>query len=141
MGNMLTFSMQADVIVNSVPTDMKLEARPGFAKVISEAAGSQLQNEIDKRYPNGIKVGELAVTGGYSLQCTKIYHGNLTAFTAKKEAGLLPEQVNLCKKNLFCTTVQFSKRVIFTVILSQNATVDVICIKHLMMIRLLFSDI
>lgn len=84
---------RADVIVNSCPSDMKLDARPGLAKAMYEAAGSGLQAEIDQTYPNGIKIGDLAVTGGHSLHCKKLYHGCMTYFYAKKESGMLPEKV------------------------------------------------
>ncbi|CAG2202843.1 PARP10_14_15 [Mytilus edulis] len=61
---------RADVIVNSCPSDMKLDARPGLAKAMYEAAGSGLQAEIDQNYPNGLKIGDLAVTDGHSLHCS-----------------------------------------------------------------------
>ena len=85
--------MQADVIVNSCPSDMKLDARPGSAKVMYKGAGSGLQAEIDQNYPNGLKIGDLAVTDGHSLHCKKLYHGCMTSFYAKKASGLLPEKV------------------------------------------------
>lgn len=72
---------------------MKLDARPGLGKAMYEAAGSGLQAEIDKNYPNGIQIGHLAVTGGHSLHCKKLYHGCMTSFYAKKASGLLPEKV------------------------------------------------
>ncbi|CAG2214767.1 PARP10_14_15 [Mytilus edulis] len=84
---------RADVIVNSCPSNMKLDARPGLAKAMYDAAGSGLQAEIDQNYPQGIKIGDLAVTGGHSLHCKKLYHGCMTSFYAKKERGLLPEKV------------------------------------------------
>ncbi|XP_076118299.1 protein mono-ADP-ribosyltransferase PARP15-like [Mytilus galloprovincialis] len=84
---------RADVIVNSCPSDMKLDSRPGLAKAMYEAAGSGLQAEIDQNYPNGLKIGDLAVTDGHSLHCKKLYHGCMTSFYAKKASGLLPEKV------------------------------------------------
>ncbi|XP_071127799.1 protein mono-ADP-ribosyltransferase PARP15-like [Mytilus edulis] len=84
---------KADVIVNSCPSDMRLDTRPGLSKVMYDAAGNGLKTEIDKNYPNGIKVGDLAVTGGHSLHCKKLYHGCLTSFFAKRESGMLPETV------------------------------------------------
>ncbi|CAC5369063.1 unnamed protein product [Mytilus coruscus] len=47
---------KADVIVNSCPSDMRLDTRPGLAKVMYDAAGSGLKTEIDEnisqRYTN-----------------------------------------------------------------------------------------
>jgi len=81
-------------MVNSCCPDMKLQARPGLSKTISEAAGSQLQDEINQKYPPGIQVGNLAITGGHAINCKKMFHGTLTSFFAKKTGGCLPEQVN-----------------------------------------------
>jgi O-acetyl-ADP-ribose deacetylase (regulator of RNase III) len=85
---------KADVMVNSCAPDMKLQTRPGLSKTISEAAGSQLQDEINHKYPRGIQVGNLAITGGHAIQCNEMFHGTLTSFFAKKTGGCRPEQVH-----------------------------------------------
>ena len=85
--------LQVDVIVNTCAPDFKLSSRQGLPKTISDAAGSALQSEIDSRYPNGIKIGDIAVTNGYSLKCRKIYHGCLSPFFGKGTADQLPEKV------------------------------------------------
>ena len=33
-----------------------------------------MQRECDSKYRDGIRVGEIAVTGGYNLNCKKVYH-------------------------------------------------------------------
>ncbi|VDI28882.1 poly [ADP-ribose] polymerase 10/14/15 [Mytilus galloprovincialis] len=60
---------KADVIVNSCPSDMRLDTRPGLSKVMYDAAGNGLKTEIDKNYPNGIKVGDLAVLENFVTKC------------------------------------------------------------------------
>lgn len=77
------------------PHNMKLGTRSGIAKTLDKHAGSELQAEIDCKYQNGIRTGELAVLRGHLLKCQKILYGCLTPFYAKKENGYLPEQV--CK--------------------------------------------
>lgn len=51
-------------------------------------AGPQLQEECTKNYPSGIKPGDVAVTGGYNLKATKVYHGSIPkwekGYNAKK---------------------------------------------------------
>jgi O-acetyl-ADP-ribose deacetylase (regulator of RNase III) len=81
-------------MVNSCAPDMKLQKRPGLSKTISEAAGSQLQDEINLNYSHGIQVGNLAITGGHDIKCKEMFHGTLTSFFAKKTVRCLPEQVN-----------------------------------------------
>ena len=44
------------------------------SKAISHAAGRDMQKECDANYQAGIKVGDVAVTGGYKLKCKKVYH-------------------------------------------------------------------
>lgn len=84
---------KVDAIVCCGPLNMKLNRSQGLPKTINQSAGTQLQAEIDAKYPNGLKSGEIAVLSGHSLKCQKILYGHLTPFYAKKVNGYLPEQV------------------------------------------------
>ena len=71
---------------------MKLD-NGALAESLLKKAGPQLQEECKNKYPNGIKSGEVAVTGGYSLKATKVYHGTIPkyekGYNAKKVKVLL----------------------------------------------------
>ncbi|KAK6178592.1 hypothetical protein SNE40_013346 [Patella caerulea] len=68
-----------DVIVNS--TSNKLELQNGaVSSSINKAAGPNLQAECKEKYPNGINVGDIAVTGPGKLSCQKVYHTCLSSF-------------------------------------------------------------
>ena len=70
------FLLQADVIVNSVDSDLDLSKGRG-SKVLSESGGQSIQQECLKNYPSGISENEVAVTNGGNLKCRKIYHVHL----------------------------------------------------------------
>lgn len=62
------------MIVNSTSKDLRLDQ--GLAsKALARAAGGGLQSECNSNFPDGIKnVGYIAITGGYRLNCKKVYH-------------------------------------------------------------------
>lgn len=73
--------MQADVIVNTTTKELKSLQYGQISKSILDAAGSKLSEECRKKYPNGIKYSEVAVTPSFQLQqCQKIYHGGIPYF-------------------------------------------------------------
>ena len=61
------------------------------SNALSEAAGSSIQAECKKKYPKGIRHGELAVTRAGKLNCSSVFHCTLPKYSGKKE-----EQVDLC---------------------------------------------
>ena len=66
-------SFQADVLVNSTATNLALKKGDVSASML--AKGDQgLQDECQKKYPRGIKVGEVAETAGHGLGCHVVYH-------------------------------------------------------------------
>ncbi|XP_053407527.1 protein mono-ADP-ribosyltransferase PARP14-like [Mercenaria mercenaria] len=64
---------KVDVIVNSAAPDLQLR-RGASSNAILKAAGDRIQQECDQNYPNGIQVGEVAVTSAGKLKCTKVFH-------------------------------------------------------------------
>lgn len=64
---------KTDVIVNSTSPDLQLQ-RGALSKAILKAGGSMIQDDCTKNYPNGIDVGEVAVTSAGKLKCSNIYH-------------------------------------------------------------------
>uniref|UniRef100_A0A8B8DC01 Poly [ADP-ribose] polymerase n=2 Tax=Crassostrea virginica TaxID=6565 RepID=A0A8B8DC01_CRAVI len=66
---------QVDVFVNGVPPDFDLSRDP--SKKLRFSAGPGLKTEIDNNFPNGLKIGQIADTGGYNLNCQRVYHVTL----------------------------------------------------------------
>ena len=48
-----------------------------------------MQDECDNNYPNGIEIGDVAVTGGYGLKCKKVYHGTLPKWSDKSKNAII----------------------------------------------------
>ena len=70
--DVVTFlSLQADVYVNTANSTLDLSQR-GVVSALVKAAGPNLQAECTEKAP--ISVGNIAVTGGGSLQCHYIFH-------------------------------------------------------------------
>ncbi|XP_041369437.1 protein mono-ADP-ribosyltransferase PARP15-like [Gigantopelta aegis] len=67
---------RVDVIVNSTTPNLNLLSGP-VTKAIVKVAGDSIQQECKDKYPNGIKAGEIAVTGGGNLHCRFVYHTTL----------------------------------------------------------------
>ncbi|CAI9714780.1 Hypothetical predicted protein [Octopus vulgaris] len=62
-----------DVIVNS--TNERLQLNKGsISNSILNAAGSQIQDECNQRYPQGISTSTIAITKGYNLKCENVFH-------------------------------------------------------------------
>lgn len=72
---------QADVIVNTTSTKLGLN-KGAVSKALLKAAGSQLQKECNRKYPNGIKHHEIAVTHAYNLNAKFVIHISLKSFHA-----------------------------------------------------------
>ena len=81
------------MIVSTTTGNLKLD-NGALAESLLRKAGSQLQEECYKSYPNGIKAGDVAVTGGYNLKASKVYHGALTRW----EKGYSAKKVKLVKQ-------------------------------------------
>ncbi|XP_062607832.1 uncharacterized protein LOC134269645 isoform X1 [Saccostrea cucullata] len=85
-----------DVIVCSGPKDLKLKNK-GMAETMLMAAGPKLQKDCDDKYPNGIKHGDIAITGGHDLHCRFVYIGALPKWgTSTKANQILKDLVINC---------------------------------------------
>ncbi|XP_050395688.1 protein mono-ADP-ribosyltransferase PARP15 isoform X2 [Patella vulgata] len=84
-----------DVIVNS--TSNKLELQNGAVSgSINKAAGPNLQAECKEKYPNGINVGDIAVTGPGNLRCQKVYHTCLSSYNKGSDGKNLENLILKC---------------------------------------------
>ena len=64
------------MIVNTVARDLNLSLGSVSSSLL-QAAGQDLQKECRKRFSCGISPDEIAVTGGYKLDCKNIFHVSL----------------------------------------------------------------
>ena len=69
----LIYVSQVDVIVNSTSADLQLD-KGALSKALSHAGGGQIQQACSHNYPNGITVGDVAVTTGGKLKCKEVFH-------------------------------------------------------------------
>ena len=44
------------------------------ATALLEVGGAGIQQELKETYPNGIKMGDIAISGGGKLMCKKLFH-------------------------------------------------------------------
>ncbi|XP_029634043.1 protein mono-ADP-ribosyltransferase PARP14-like [Octopus sinensis] len=66
-------NVSVDVIVNSTNKQLQL-SNGSISKSILNAAGPQMQDECNQKYPRGISTSEIAVTKGYKLKCKNVFH-------------------------------------------------------------------
>lgn len=65
-----------DVIVNSTNRDLDLKVG-AISRTLLKAGGDALAQECKIKYPDGIKLGEVAVTSGGAMKCKALFHGLL----------------------------------------------------------------
>ena len=70
------FLFQGDVIVCSVGQDLDLN-KGQSSRSLLDAGGRRLVDEIETKYVNGVKQGEVATISGGNLQCQELYLGYL----------------------------------------------------------------
>ncbi|XP_053389167.1 protein mono-ADP-ribosyltransferase PARP14-like [Mercenaria mercenaria] len=74
---------KVDVIVNT--TSHNLDLRNGaVSQSLLKTAGKELQDEVNAKYPKGLEGIDVAVTGGYKLNCEFVIHTALSNFNDKK---------------------------------------------------------
>lgn len=86
---------QADVIVNTTSTDLKLNVG-GVSKGLLSVAGDGLQTDCNSKYPDGITYGDIAVTGGAKLSCKEVYHVCCKPWSGEQTRQELKRLVNKC---------------------------------------------
>ncbi|CAI9714777.1 Hypothetical predicted protein [Octopus vulgaris] len=87
-----------DVIVNSTNKELQLN-NGSISKYILFAAGSEIQDECNQKYPQGISTSTIAITKGYNLNCENVFHlvlpkWNENSSDSKFEEYLLNKPVN-----------------------------------------------
>ncbi|KAK3598393.1 hypothetical protein CHS0354_019796 [Potamilus streckersoni] len=66
-------NQKVDVIVNTVAKSLDL-THGAVSQSLLKQGGQSLQDECKKKYPNGIRDGDIAVTGGGKLDCKIVCH-------------------------------------------------------------------
>ncbi|XP_062571657.1 protein mono-ADP-ribosyltransferase PARP14-like isoform X3 [Saccostrea cucullata] len=79
----LVYEEEVDAIVNSTSQTLTLDAG-NASRAMLQKAGRSIQQECTRKYPDGIKFGELAETGGGELYCGYIFHGCLKYWRAEE---------------------------------------------------------
>lgn len=67
------------MIVNSVNSQLKLD-KGSLSHTLVSVGGNSLQTECTNKYPNGLQVGQVAVTSGGNLKCKQVYHSCIGDF-------------------------------------------------------------
>lgn len=86
----------ADIIVNSAPSNMKLNTAGKVSSIILERAGEAIQEECDERFPNGIQNGEVAITSGYKLPYSLVFHCTVQFMTQQNSFGEIAKLIQKC---------------------------------------------
>jgi O-acetyl-ADP-ribose deacetylase (regulator of RNase III) len=73
---MFTLLYQVDVIVNSASSDLQLQNGAVSASILKEA-GQEIQDECTRNKGIQPGSGDIVVTNGYRLQCSKVIHTSL----------------------------------------------------------------
>ena len=68
--------LQVDVIVNSTNTNLDLKVGT-LSRSLLKVGGETILQELQRKYSDGIKLGEIAVSTGGNLLCNEIFHGVL----------------------------------------------------------------
>ncbi|XP_052796100.1 uncharacterized protein LOC128228688 isoform X2 [Mya arenaria] len=87
---------KVDVVVCTANKNLDL-SRGRASKVILEAAGVDLINDVQSKYPNGIDYDTIAAVNPGNLPCTKVYFVALpVAGTGKDEKKVLETVLTMC---------------------------------------------
>ena len=65
--------LQHQVLISSIDTTLDMSQRQ-VATALLKVGGAEIQQELKETYPNGIKMGDIAVSGGGKLMCKKLFH-------------------------------------------------------------------
>ena len=87
---------QVDAIVNAA--NARLSGGGGVDGAIHRAAGPEIMEELQRRYPDGCPTGSAVVTSGGNLASRHLFHavGPIWQGGGKKESGLLHSAYQTC---------------------------------------------
>ncbi|XP_036600120.1 protein mono-ADP-ribosyltransferase PARP14-like [Trichosurus vulpecula] len=66
-------NVQTDIIVNSIPSDLRLDSGP-LSQALLRKAGPELQEELNIFGKTSVKTGHVLLTRGYNLGCRFVLH-------------------------------------------------------------------
>ncbi|XP_061165012.1 protein mono-ADP-ribosyltransferase PARP15-like [Saccostrea echinata] len=95
----LVYEEEVDAIVNSTSQTLTLDAGNASLAML-EKTGRSIQEECKRKYPDGIKFGELAETGGGDLYCGYVFHGCLKYWRAEESNSVEQTLTDLVTKCL-----------------------------------------
>ncbi|KAL3864451.1 hypothetical protein ACJMK2_006135 [Sinanodonta woodiana] len=84
----------SDVIMNSVTTELNLDEGL-LSKSLIKEGGKEIQDECNSSYPNGIKYGDIAITGAGNLRCKTIFHVPVTPWDGREDSAPVVRDVVL----------------------------------------------
>ncbi|CAL1541137.1 unnamed protein product [Lymnaea stagnalis] len=79
---------KADVMVTSIRPDLNMSMGLVITSVLRQG-GDELQDELNTKYPQGIKYGEFAVSGGGKLPLKRIYHASLPQWDSNTSVDVI----------------------------------------------------
>ena len=85
------------MLVNTASANLDLR-QGAVSLALLTTAGPQLQTEVSKCYPQNLRRGEIAITGGYHLKCNKVFHGRLDVYDDRN----LQNVTKVCVNSLIC---------------------------------------
>lgn len=98
------FLLQADVLVNTMHPSFNL-SKGSVSKSLLQAAGKEMQKEIDQKFRRNITVGEIVVTRGYKLKCQYVFHGVLYDYAGPPvDSMAFYKEVRKCSIYCSCTS-------------------------------------
>ncbi|XP_029633907.1 protein mono-ADP-ribosyltransferase PARP14-like isoform X1 [Octopus sinensis] len=94
-------NVYVDVVVNSSNKELQLN-RGSVSKLLLKAAGPQIQDECNQKYPQGISTSEIAITKGHDLKCKNVFHLVLPDWNEKNPDSILAnltQIMTICLEN------------------------------------------
>ncbi|XP_046555938.1 protein mono-ADP-ribosyltransferase PARP14-like isoform X3 [Haliotis rubra] len=79
---------QVDVIVNTTSSSLDL-SKGAVSMSILQTGGVAIQMECSAKYPDGIKSGQIAITGAGSLMCQSIFHTCLPSWPRDQNGEMI----------------------------------------------------
>ena len=125
----LVFSLQTEVIVNTVAGDLNLTKNPCSKAIVSEA-GDEIKKLCEKwiKDHGQVKDGESAITNGCKLKCKKVLHVSCPTWTADQGEKVTRNWKFRLSKVLTVTTVTLITYLLQSVV---NTAISLVCRRDL----------